>query len=189
MNKDSGIFKFVCEPLLMKMFGLGHYSVEYANDISKKLADELVANYKKENDTSEKFIKLIQNNLQNMRIIAGWTASFLGEKLNVTKQAISNIENNKSRLSISQALNIYMLLNMAYTTNERNNKYLGYAIVIINNVERLSEKEIEGVSKQLAQLAGAIKLRLDQDIIDDICSKFPLIGGKTIEEILKEKLE
>ena len=42
-----------------------------------------------------KQIRRLQQNLSSIRKIAGWTAEILGEKIGVTKQTISNIENNK----------------------------------------------------------------------------------------------
>ncbi len=43
-----------------------------------------------------KQIKRLQDNLSSIRKIAGWSAEVFGEKLGVTKQTISNLENQKT---------------------------------------------------------------------------------------------
>ena len=40
-------------------------------------------------------MQIMQDNLSDLRKIAGWTAEVLAKKLGITKQTISNIENQK----------------------------------------------------------------------------------------------
>lgn len=42
-------------------------------------------------------IQIMQDNLCDLRKIAGWTAETLAGKLGITKQTISNLENQKSQ--------------------------------------------------------------------------------------------
>jgi len=54
----------------------------------------------------ERQIKRLQQNLSSIRKIAGWTAEVLGEKIGVTKQTISNLENRKSAMNFTQYIAI-----------------------------------------------------------------------------------
>lgn len=49
----------------------------------------------------EKEIERLQRNLPLLRKIAGWSMADLGEKIGVTKQTISNLENNSEKYKMS----------------------------------------------------------------------------------------
>ena len=51
-------------------------------------------------------IQIMQDNLCELRKIAGWTAETLAGKLGITKQTISNLENQKVKLSRAQYIAI-----------------------------------------------------------------------------------
>jgi len=51
-------------------------------------------------------IRIMQDNLCDLRKIAGWTAENLAGKLGITKQTISNLENQKVKLSRIQYIAI-----------------------------------------------------------------------------------
>lgn len=46
-------------------------------------------------------INLLQINLQTIRKLAGWTIEELGDRIGVTKQMISNLENMKTKMSLT----------------------------------------------------------------------------------------
>ena len=51
-------------------------------------------------------IQIMQDNLCDLRKVAGWTAETLAGKLGITKQTISNLENQKVKLSRIQYIAI-----------------------------------------------------------------------------------
>ena len=55
-------------------------------------------------------IQYLQENLQSIRKIAKWTAEDLGKKIGVTKQTISNLENNRTRMNLTQYIAILTVL-------------------------------------------------------------------------------
>lgn len=57
----------------------------------------------------QKYLPLIRN-------AAGWTAEDLGNKIGVTKQTISNLENQKTRISKTQYLAIQMVISQKIAT-------------------------------------------------------------------------
>lgn len=65
-------------------------------------------------------IRIMQDNLCDLRRIAGWTTETLANKLGITKQTISNIENNKVKLSRIQYIAIRAVLECETSMNREN---------------------------------------------------------------------
>lgn len=61
-------------------------------------------------DQREEQVRRLQENLQTIRKLAGWSIEDLGEKIGVTKQTISNLERGKTRLSLTQYIAIRAVL-------------------------------------------------------------------------------
>ena len=68
-------------------------------------------------EKKQKQIKLLQQNLCSIRKIAGWTTQQLGEKIGLTKQTISNLENNKTPMTLTQYIAIRAVLDFEMQTN------------------------------------------------------------------------
>lgn len=59
----------------------------------------------------------LQKYLPLIRSAAGWTAEELGNKIGVTKQTISNLENQKTKMSKTQYLAIQMVISQRIATS------------------------------------------------------------------------
>lgn len=68
----------------------------------------------------QKQTQLLQQNLRSIRQIAGWTAERLGEKIGVTKQTISDLENIKRPMNLTQYLALRSILNDEISSNSEN---------------------------------------------------------------------
>ena len=73
-----------------------------------------------EKERKQKQIQLLQQNLSSIRKIAGWTAEQLGERIGVTKQTISNLENSKVPMSLTHYIAIRSVLDYEIETNREN---------------------------------------------------------------------
>ena len=65
-------------------------------------------------------MQIMQDNLCDLRKIAGWTAEVLAGKLGVTKQTISNIENQKVKISTIQYIAIRAVFECELASNPGN---------------------------------------------------------------------
>ena len=65
---------------------------------------------------SEDILRL-QNNLQTIRKVAGWTTEELGERIGVTKQTISNLENKKTEMTKTQYIALRTILDYEIVSN------------------------------------------------------------------------
>jgi len=69
---------------------------------------------------SDKDIIKLQNNLLLIRNAGGWTAEEFGDKLGVTKQTISNLENKKTEMTKIQYIAIRAVLDYEMEENPNN---------------------------------------------------------------------
>lgn len=65
-------------------------------------------------------MQIMQDNLSDLRKIAGWTAEVLAKKLGITKQTISNIENQKVKISAIQYIAIRAVFECELASNPTN---------------------------------------------------------------------
>lgn len=68
--------------------------------------------------TVDEQITIMQDNLQYLRKIAGWTAEQLGNNIGVTKQTISNLENKKVQMTKTQ----YIAIRSVFVAEGQRNK-------------------------------------------------------------------
>ena len=102
----------------------------------------------------EKFmIQRLQENLSTLRKIGGWTTQDLGEKIGVTKQTISNLENKKSTMTKLQYIGLRSVLDREATFDTANAKLLKEAMDILLDAELSSEEQ--GHYEEKMKLAAA----------------------------------
>lgn len=103
-------------------------------------------------------IKALQENLTTIRKIAGWTMEDFGSLIGVTKQTISNIENLKTEMSLTQYIAIRAVLDHEIQT-DKSNKVLPQIIdLLLDKREEYSESEIskiEEAAKSLSAIAAS----------------------------------
>ena len=132
-----------------------------------------------------KQIKRLQQNLSSIRKIAGWTAEVLGEKIGVTKQTISNIENNKSTMNFSQYIAIRSVLDAEIANNKENELLPKVVAILLDSEDEINEDDyskIQDVVETVAATAagGTPTTKLDSDfdiLIKSIPFVVPVIGA------------
>lgn len=100
-------------------------------------------------------ISLLQDNLASIRKIAGWTSEELGNKIGVTKQTISNLENNKTPMTISQYISIRTVIDYQIE-NDPENTILPQAVkILLDGEDIISKKEYVKAQKAIETVAAA----------------------------------
>ena len=136
-------------------------------------------------DERNKQIKKLQQNLSSIRKIAGWTAEVLGEKIGVTKQTISNIENNKSSMNFSQYIAIRSVLDAEIANNKENELLPKVVAILLDSEDEINEDDyskIQDVVETVAATAagGTPTTKLDsvfEILIKSIPFVVPVIGA------------
>ncbi len=142
-------------------------------------------------------IKRLQQNLSSIRKIAGWTAEVLGEKIGVTKQTISNIENNKSTMNFSLYIAIRSVLDAEITNNKENELLPKVVAILLDSEGEINEDDyskIQDVVETVAATAvgGTPTTKLDS-VFDILIKAIPfavpvigaIIGSVNWKKILK----
>lgn len=101
-------------------------------------------------------IKKLQQNLSSIRKIAGWTAQDLGNKIGVTKQTISNLENQKTEMTLTQYIAIRTIIDYEIQNNQ-SNEVLPKIVHVLLDVpdNEVCDKDRETIKQAVATLAAA----------------------------------
>lgn len=103
----------------------------------------------------EKKIFLLQQNLSSIRKIAGWTTEQLGDKIGVSKQTISNLENNKTPMNFTQYIAIRSVLDCEIEENKEN-EVLGRVVeILLDHGNELDEDNYQKVKNGIDTVAAA----------------------------------
>lgn len=105
-------------------------------------------------DSNELKIERLQNNLLPIRKIIGWTTEDLANRIGVTKQTISNLENKKSKMTLTQYIAIRAILDYEAQTNEDMKEILPGIMQNLLDNDELSKEEEGKISSTLIQIAG-----------------------------------
>ena len=132
----------------------------------------------KQFDQRQKQINRLQENLSSIRKIAGWTAEVLGNKIGVTKQTISNLENNKTPMNFTQYIAIRSVLDAEIEQNKENKVLPQVIAILLDSDNELDNDEYEEIQKSVetvsAVASGGIK---GAAILSALTALSPLVIG------------
>lgn len=101
-------------------------------------------------------IRRLQQSLSSIRKIAGWTAEELGDRIGVTKQTISNLENNKTEMSFTQYIAIRAVLDCEMADNPENELLPKVVKILLDQEEsELSEQDYDRLKNSVDTVAAA----------------------------------
>lgn len=96
----------------------------------------------------ERRIKLLQENLEAIRKIAGWTGQRMAEEIGVTRQTIGNLEKGRQKMSKTQYLALRSVLNFEIV-NSKNGELAKIIRVLVDEPAEAAEHDCErGKSEQ-----------------------------------------
>lgn len=99
-------------------------------------------------------ISKLQSNLASIRKIAGWTAEVLGNKIGVTKQTISNLENNKTAMNFIQYIAIRSVLDAEIAQNTENKVLPQVIAILLDSNDEVDNEEYEEIQKSVETLSA-----------------------------------
>ena len=103
----------------------------------------------------ERKIKMLQQNLASIRKIAGWTTKQLGDKIGVTKQTISNLENNKSPMNFTQYIAIRAVLDCEVEENPENETLAKVIEILLDQADELDDENYNKLKNSIDTVAAA----------------------------------
>ena len=116
-------------------------------------------------------INLLQDNLQIIRRLAGWTVEELGNKIGVTKQTISNLENKKTKMSFTQYIALRAVFECEIQEN-RENEILSEAIrLLIDMRDELDDRIYKEICTSLTAVAMATTSETNRHKLNELFLK------------------
>lgn len=103
-------------------------------------------------------MQIMQDNLCDLRKIAGWTAEVLAGKLGITKQTVSNIENQKVKISTIQYIAIRAVFECEMASNPQNTtlrKVMGVLFGAMPKIYSSRREEVRAAMISIASIAAA----------------------------------
>ena len=113
-------------------------------------------------------IELLQTNLQTIRKIAGWTIEDFGDRLGVSKQTISNLENAKTQMSLIQYIAIRAILDYEIEEHPENEVLAKTIHLLLDEEENLSEEDYEKVKQAIDTVAAAASGGADETMLSSL---------------------
>lgn len=106
-------------------------------------------------DKEKIMIMRLQDNLSTIRKLGGWTTQELGDKIGVTKQTISNLENKKSTMTKLQYIGLRSVLDSEANSSSEYAPLLKLALEKLLDAE-LSADEQANYEEKMKTAAAAI---------------------------------
>jgi len=123
-------------------------------------------------------INRLQENLSSIRKIAGWTAEVLGNKIGVTKQTISNLENKKTPMNFTQYIAIRSVLEAEIEQNKENKVLPQVIVILLDSDDELENEEYEEIQKSVETVSsvatGGVK---GEALLSVLTALSPLVIG------------
>ena len=113
----------------------------------------------------------LEETLSDIRKIAGWKGVELGNMLGLSRQAISTLEKQKSRLTLAQYIAIRHLLD-AWVTQHPENKALARVIPLVLDDRRIFGKPYEDLRHTISSIAAAASGGASQSVVNVLAKTF-----------------
>lgn len=101
-------------------------------------------------------IRRLQNNLSTIRKVVGWTTEQMGEKIGVSKQTISNLENGKNPMNFTQYIAIRAIIDYEIETNTDNEVLPKVVTILLDSNDDEYDKYKDSIEIVAASAAGGV---------------------------------
>jgi len=139
----------------------------------------------------ENQIYKLQQNLSSIRKIAGWTMQDLGDRIGLTKQTISNLENRKTIMNLTQYIAIRKVLDDEMESNKSNELLSKVVGLLIDNSDQLDDetymKAQEVVNTVAASAASGTPNKNLKKFFDVLIMSIPVIATIGVAIFIKSK--
>lgn len=146
--------------------------------VDKALNDDDKIYKHKYNRSMEELAAILQRNLANVRIIAGLNADYYAKSMQVTKQAISNLETGRVKMSTQLGVawtTVIQILAHGFPNNIPLQKTCN---LLLYKLDDYSDEEISKFEEIISKIAKAKKAGVDDETLELLASFLPDIKDK-----------
>ena len=136
---------------------------------------------------------ILQNNLKDIRLILNWTSSDLGNLIGVTKQTISNLENQNNRLTKLHYIALRTVIDFEIENLKMTDKDRADRAELLLNFFDESEKyaasenksiDLEQISEVSSLIAASSTVKLAAKIMGPLAA---IIGAPVVAALINSK--
>ena len=141
------------------------------------------------NEMAQLRINLLQDFFPMIRKLFGWSATVFGNKIGVTKQTISNLENKKTVMTKTQYIAFRSVMEHEIR-NKNESTYLLEIAAAILDLDSLSDIKYERISEAMAFVSSAADNHLEESTAKTVIKSFLDnldINGQVLSEITLSK--
>lgn len=115
------------------------------------------------NSEQQLIVSRLQDNLFTLRQLAGWTSEEFGNRLDVTRQTVYNLERGKPKMSWVQYLAIRKLFEIEIEEHP-DNEALSQAIVVLLDEEGMADDDYKELQIALKTIAKGMTRSPSRDV-------------------------
>lgn len=131
----------------------------------------------KYNRSMEELASILQRNLANVRIIAGFNADYYAKNMSVTKQVISNLETGKVKMSTQSGVAWTVVVKILANSLPNNIPLQKTCNLLLYGLNDYSDEEINKFEEVISKIAKAKKAGVDDETLELLASFLPDIKG------------
>ena len=146
--------------------------------IDKALNDDDKIYKHKYNRSMEELAAILQRNLANVRIIAGLNADYYAKSMQVTKQAISNLETGRVKMSTQLGVAWTTVIQILANSFPNNLPLQKVCNLLLYKLDDYSDEEINKFEEVISKIAKAKKAGVDDETLELLASFLPDIKDK-----------
>jgi len=134
------------------------------------------------------YIKVLQENLNTIRILTKMTSEEFGNKIGVTKQTISNLENNKTSMTKAQYIAIRVIIDCEISKTKNDVLFKIIKLLLDGYMNELSEGEKSKVKDAISVIVSATKGKADDSGIETLYKAMlePIISKIELNESIED---
>ena len=144
----------------------------------KVLNDDKTTYEPKYNRSMEELSAILQRNLANVRIIAGLNADYYAKSMQVTKQAISNLETGRVKMSTQLGVAWTTVIQILANSFPNNLPLQKVCNLLLYKLDDYSDEEISKFEEIISKIAKAKKAGVDDETLELLASFLPDIKAK-----------
>ena len=134
---------------------------------------------------TEKLLEItkLQHNLSSLRKLAGWTAEDLGNKVGVTKQTVSNLENFRTSMTKLQYIAIRAILDY----EARRNQNLACALHLVLDDKGATKEEHKANEEKVKAVAAATAAGVSSTALAALLGAASIMLGAWLAAIMDDE--
>ena len=135
---------------------------------------------------TEKLLEItkLQHNLSSLRKLAGWTAEDLGNKVGVTKQTVSNLENFRTSMTKLQYIAIRAILDYEAQRNQN----LARALHLVLDDKDATREEHNANEEKVKAVAAATVAGVNSTTLAALLGAASVVFGAWLATIMDDNV-